>query len=774
MQHIIKKIALAVVFTIATSLCCSKLKAQNVPAIFLHTDKGAYFPGDTIWFKGYILKKGLLDSTVQNLYIDWGTASDSVIQHNVYIVSGGVAPCQFVIPSNYTNLALNLNAYTAAIAGQQELAYFKSIPILQKVSSLQKPAANNYFLSIYPEGGVFLSGVNNRLIFRSYDSSGQPIEISGKIVDANEKEVMTFSSEGKGLAELRIMGVDQQLTVIWHGPDGRELRNRIPPVQKQGVKLGIWELQDTINISLFALSGKRDPQTYTLDCRLNRAQVFKQNISLQSGQRNEIKLPKHDLEAGVLQFTVLDQQGTKLATTALMTGEEVKLLEPEIEFKEISKLAKGRNSFSVHLPQGEEANMSVSITDIEVPVDSTHTIVDAALFGSMSVHRITNPYTYFSNSKTLDRFVQINEWQSDFTASDNLPDLKDSLLYLKGTILMKDKEMEQMNKRLAKLKAQRMKDNKPVRGASFGYRAIADSVMRYQEIFPDEKGSFQLKGLYFFDSLLVRLTQVEQDIKFMPFKVNYSFSPISKPERLYSPALADDRSPGSGFYDQLLNYNPQFYKDGLGVMRLKDVNIQGTRLSPRLRRMDKFYAKGWYSRQGILSLDVQSDPNLVNIYSMEDYLRYLYIKYPILNKIRAVYSVNNFFNVLLPEDISQIAYIKVFDTFPENPKAGGVIAFYTTGPDGANRDLGRIIDIQTVGGYVNIKPYQYRTYKTDEKNELDDYDNRQTLYWNPLFIVKNKPDQIEFYNNNKPRGYRITIQGVSKTGKLIYYQKTIK
>lgn len=119
-------ISLIVWTVITTGVYCQ----SNVPRIYIHTDRAAYFPGDTVWFKGYVLNESLLDSSVVNLYIDWADSQNAVFDNSVYLAAGGITPGQFVIPLDYAHASLQLNAFTSNIASHRHLAYYKNLSIL--------------------------------------------------------------------------------------------------------------------------------------------------------------------------------------------------------------------------------------------------------------------------------------------------------------------------------------------------------------------------------------------------------------------------------------------------------------------------------------------------------------------------------------------------------------------------------------------------------------------------------------------------------------------
>ena len=54
----------------------------------------------------------MLDGTIRNLYVDWGDTKGEILENNVYLASDGAVPSQFVIPENYKDQEIYLNAFT--------------------------------------------------------------------------------------------------------------------------------------------------------------------------------------------------------------------------------------------------------------------------------------------------------------------------------------------------------------------------------------------------------------------------------------------------------------------------------------------------------------------------------------------------------------------------------------------------------------------------------------------------------------------------------------
>jgi len=125
---------------------------------------------------------------------------------------------------------------------------------------------------------------------------------------------------------------------------------------------------------------------------------------------------------------------------------------------------------------------------------------------------------------------------------------------------------------------------------------------------------------------------------------------------------------------------------------------------------------------------------------------------------------------LLETDVSQFAYIKHFETFPWAGHRSAT-CLYQLATNEIDRDFGKRIDEQTVGGYLGSGTFQHKTYDQTLERLISDYDYRPTLYWNPDFVLQQQEQSLTFYNNSRAKGYWITIQGVTQSGKLVFYQK---
>src|SRR6188472_899869 len=80
---------------------------------YLHYDKSAYAPGETIWFKAYILQGMSAAEESKTFYVDWVDDKGNLLYHTSSpIVSGGITNGQFDVPETYKGSFIHIRAYT--------------------------------------------------------------------------------------------------------------------------------------------------------------------------------------------------------------------------------------------------------------------------------------------------------------------------------------------------------------------------------------------------------------------------------------------------------------------------------------------------------------------------------------------------------------------------------------------------------------------------------------------------------------------------------------
>src|SRR5687768_6293749 len=79
--------------------------------VHVHFDKSYYNPGETIWFKAYLMSGTTLSGISKNFYAELLNDKGAVLQRITAPVISSSAPSSFVIPAAYTGQGLHFRGY---------------------------------------------------------------------------------------------------------------------------------------------------------------------------------------------------------------------------------------------------------------------------------------------------------------------------------------------------------------------------------------------------------------------------------------------------------------------------------------------------------------------------------------------------------------------------------------------------------------------------------------------------------------------------------------
>ena len=179
--------------------------------LYLHTDREFYFPGDSIWFKGYYLNGQTQHfiSGIYSMYVDLVDKKGQTVQKMVLPITYGVATGNIIIPDSIEQGKFVLRAFTDFQKEFGENAFFhKNLKISKLKSSSEtiedKPTVNERKIpkidvAFLPEGGFLLANQANIVGVKSLDESGKGISIQAEILDSRGQLAAQFTTEYKGM-----------------------------------------------------------------------------------------------------------------------------------------------------------------------------------------------------------------------------------------------------------------------------------------------------------------------------------------------------------------------------------------------------------------------------------------------------------------------------------------------------------------------------------------------------------------------------------------------
>lgn len=797
-KRICRTMAMAVAVTFGVTVHAQKLDAAlgklgeeyQPERAYLHFDKGAYSPGETIWFKAY-LQAGIYPSDIsKNFYVDWTDGSGLVLFHTATPLLEGTAKGSFDIPTAYKGQVIHVRAYTSWMKNfDTTFFYNKDIRVVQAKDAAVTVKKIDVNLQFLPEGGDMIAGLKSRVAFKATDQWGKPLAVKGKINNAAGELVSEFATvhDGMGTVDIETKAGDSY-TAAFNGPDGQLKTVKLPDLKPIGATLSV---NGTGARRSFLVERTADApdnfKTLYIMATLQQQLIYRAKVDLTESAAIGGSMPVGNLPSGIINVTLFDANWVPVAERITFVNNHNYAFKPAIEV--VGDTRKRAKSFiDIDVPDTVAANMSVSVTDLNAGADTSDNIVSHLLLTSDLKGYIHNPAFYFKNEsdslqKYLDLVMLTSGWRRinwQDIAGNKMPDIK----YPKDTAYIS------------------------FSGKVFGATPIqireaaninlimksrdSSTSLNFLPLRPD--GSFSDPSMLFFDTLKVYYQFNKTRDLSSRVAVSFSNGLLPVPYRIGDlPPVANlvifDTS-GNARIRLLANEQARLTKL-LQTTTLEGVTVKSRAKSP-MQILDDKYTNGLFKGDGY-QFDVMNDVVAQSSFSVFQYLQGRVAGLQINasggpgGNASATWrgSATSFFLDEMPVDAQQlsnipmtdVAYIKVmrppfFGSFGGG--SGGAIAVYTRRGGDVKSEPGKGLDSKEIGGYTKFKQFYSPNYAVaDARHEQPDV--RSTLYWNPYVLTDPKTHRVslEFYNSDITKKMRVVIEGMNKEGRLMHFEQIV-
>ena len=262
--------------------------------VYLHMDNTCYFLGDTIWYKGYVVRAGdqhTLTDLSRILYVELLTPDGYLVERQQLEMPGGTAHGAFVLTDSlyagyyelraYTRWMLNFGQceyphipftekafYSKRMAKEffrdYDKLYSRVFPVydkpevpgryakdmtvrpLRRYFKKQKKKKPELQPGFYPEGGHLVQGTDCRVALELNDEEGRHLANTDiAIVDKDGNEVAECRTDERGRAAFTLYNIDEKGGYrASFSFDGYEYEENLPEVEKTGCALAV-TLTDT-------------------------------------------------------------------------------------------------------------------------------------------------------------------------------------------------------------------------------------------------------------------------------------------------------------------------------------------------------------------------------------------------------------------------------------------------------------------------------------------------------------------------------------------------
>jgi len=755
----------------------TKYKQQK---IYLHSDKETYMAGETIWLKAYLMEATTLlpDSVSKDIYVDLIDFTNRHVRSIIIRNKKGFSNGDIMINDTLPEGNYQLRAYTNWMRNfDEDFFYNKTIEIknpnyenivttrrlkdIKQFNRKYKKSEESHVITFFPEGGYLLNGFQGKVAFKSENKLGQPVNVTGSVLDDKGTEITTFQCEHLGLGNFEykpVKGRKYVAKVTYE--DGKTAKFPIPIALDKGISMTVNPF-DKNDIIVTVYGSRSVSENIASNEVIIVAQCRGMILYVSKGELKDKPLVSHIAKklfpSGVVQITVFDGRNEPQC-------ERLAFIDPIVESdaNEVVVTKTKENDDIIYeieivKPNGSHvvSNLSLSIQELTNNVKpTTGNILTNLLLTSDLKGHIENPSYYFDPNnkdaaKHLDLVMMTHGWRR-FVWSDLMANRFPLLTY------------------------------KPAEGIAIGGKitrdffgipitnskvklTVMDSYNDQFETLTDRHGNFLFQNLNYEDTI---------NVKIEAFK------------------------PSGGKGVQIIvgdTVVPKISTNTDVSLRYTDFPKNKIKANNRRERME--FKKNYKGKPEPPNQDmkIHSTPNDViyvkdDVDSYSNILQYMQGKVPgvaITGNSVIIRGVNSFYSStdplflldgvpidastvssLNPKDISIIEVLKGPECAIYGSRgANGVIAFYSKRGQFMKRGVVEF----GMQGYYKAREFYMPVYASWEYKPTE-YNVPRTLFWKPTIVSDSAGiSTVKFKNKTDVEKYLLTIEGMTSNGEIIHY-----
>ena len=373
--------------------------------------KEAYGPGSEV-FADYEIKD-LQNKAINNRAVKYVVEIDGKPYLNKKTRSNkeGKIQIHFKLPKKLENTDAILNVMVDHRGNQESIS--KSIPIL----------LDNIELQFLPESGPMIANAPNVIAFKALNEFGKPADISGTIVDENNKEYGAFHSYHDGMGKFNfIPETDKQYFAKIRKPFKSDSLYQLPKSQNMGIRFSV---EEGNKLSIYS---SKNQHVWVVSSIANSI-LEEKKLSVQKGV-NYFSFKNNQQNQGIIKYAIHDLNGTRLAERLAFINYDqdldiqIKLEKENFDLREsIKAKIKTKDSKGNPVP----SNLSIGITDnklVQFADDKQDDISSYLLMSSELKGDIYKPNFYFDQEEekaeaALDLVLLTHGWRSYLNEEHN-------------------------------------------------------------------------------------------------------------------------------------------------------------------------------------------------------------------------------------------------------------------------------------------------------------------------------------------------------------------
>jgi len=828
--------------------------SQYIPheKVYLHFDNTSYYQGDRIWFKCYVTSaQHQLSELSKTLYVELLNPGGESIDKRILKIENGQCHGDFTLNHlPFYSGFYEVRAYTKYMLNfGDDVIFSRLLPVFDKPKEegnfeekkmmrygrwgsgnypmkRERPIKGNTVnLRFFPEGGNLIQDVASRVAFEATDEIGNPIEVTGVVMDGSQQELFRITTlhEGRGVFTYTPTRSTGRKDIAEVEYSGKKYRFDMPTGLPQGVVMEVDHLSHSDSLTISLRKNSDTPVEILGLAVLHGGKL--QNAYQIYTEVNEFrfKLDKAPLPLGVSQIVLFNGNGEILCDRLVFTCRNDEWL--DIKAKTEKATYRPYESVDLKISVADRlanpvfAIFSLSVRDGENEVENNNNILTELLLMSEIKGYVCNPAYYFENddeqrrAAALDVLLMVQGWRryswNQMSGIENfeIKNLPEQGIEIHGQIVtfglqQIPKPEVDVNMLLQKREVGNEKSSllyeQFVTDQQGGFSFVADVEGRWDmTLTVAEKG--KQKNLWI---VLDRVFSPE------PKKYRYADLQVSIVEKnVNAENIHDETSQNDDLEDDMESFFIA-YRDSLSkldidekVHQIEEVTIAAKRYTKEkeiLRNRttsvayydvaseyDNLYDSGEFIGDNIHQLLKNMNHNFT--------IRYINGDETLWYKNKRILFVVNYEQLDFLDELSVYRYkyirIQAIKSIYINENLS-IMCQYADPRDGCfeiNKNYSCVVFIETypnekafvqegrgtrktwLDGYSLVKEFYSPNY-LELPPEPNDY--RRTLYWNPMVTTdENGNAKIQFYNNSRCTDFRISAETVTSQGKIGIYQR---
>lgn len=413
--------------------------------VYLHFDNTAYFMGEKMWFKAYVLRSDNHHATDVSrvLYVELLDRSGNVVETQKLPIGAmgqadGVFDLRNVLAGGfyevraYTRYMLNWDSswlfsrvfpifetpgkegdYSRPSLGKTawQVRESEKVPTKEKTGiSFAKPEDGN--IAFFPEGGHLVENLSCRVAFEIRDRQGLPVNGTGELSCGEECLCSVSTSQnGRGVFSL-VAQPGKIYSLNLKDKRGRLYRQELPVAEKEGCSMRLTQSGKSWCVTLNTTTSFAQD---SLGIVLTAHGALK-HVDVVAGSRSiYLSLPDSAIADGVNRVSVVNGAGQVLADRLFFQYPRTLKDSISVTVKETSLLPSSPINLSFHAPPSTIFSLSVRDADTEKNISSLDCENWLLLAGELHGY-VSHPEYYFESDdaehrEAADLLMLVQGWR---------------------------------------------------------------------------------------------------------------------------------------------------------------------------------------------------------------------------------------------------------------------------------------------------------------------------------------------------------------------------